>query len=406
MLKNTINKRGIALIVTLWIVVILCVIAYSLSYELRIDTKISALQRDDYLAYTLAKAGVARAILDLKNDSIFDHVKPDTAYDALGDIWGLGADDKTDIKLGKGTYTFTIVDEESKFNLNTVTLEVFKNMLLLFDVEEKDAEIIAAAIVDWRDSDDNPSVALSGNKESEVYDKYINERFHKKGKEKVSYRCKNEKFTSVEELLDVCGMTPELFYGNPDKPPKYLKSRYTKRGERKVYGMRDFFTVDSNSLININTAPFEVLYCIGNMTSSGDKSSVQTLVDKIIEYRQGRTLDDIDDDTPFLNTDEFLKVVQTDPNTVGILNAMGDVSRFTVRSYTFTITSTGSVGKTHHTIVAKVSRSMEEFARKVDSKRKEIKDNPSSTDNSNTESGVGESKVTQHLVRIFEWTER
>jgi DNA uptake protein ComE-like DNA-binding protein len=87
---------------------------------------------------------------------------------------------------------FGVQDEGAKLNLNTATA----TQLLMLPGMTPD---VADAIVDWRDTDDTPSPYGA---ESDYY-----------GSVQPPYRAKNGPFETVEELLLVKGVTPDLLYG-------------------------------------------------------------------------------------------------------------------------------------------------------------------------------------------------
>ena len=90
----------------------------------------------------------------------------------------------------KGEYG--LVDEASKLNLNTATLAMLKALPGMTDD-------FAAAIIDWRDADDD---VTPGGAESSTY-----------AQKKPSYKAKNAPFESIEELALVSGATREILYG-------------------------------------------------------------------------------------------------------------------------------------------------------------------------------------------------
>jgi DNA uptake protein ComE-like DNA-binding protein len=83
---------------------------------------------------------------------------------------------------------FGVEDEGSKININAAGLR----QLVMLPGMTVD---VAAAIIDWRDEDETPG---QNGAEQESY---------------PSYRVKNGPFETVEELLMVRGVTPELLYG-------------------------------------------------------------------------------------------------------------------------------------------------------------------------------------------------
>lgn len=98
--------------------------------------------------------------------------------------------------------TYGIVDESSKINLNAMMRldpsgEKLYQLLLKLPAMTEDS---AAAIVDWLDEDDEPRI---GGAESDSYSSFA-----------IPYRCKNGPLDSLEELLLVQGVTPELLFGS------------------------------------------------------------------------------------------------------------------------------------------------------------------------------------------------
>jgi type II secretory pathway component PulK len=83
-------------------------------------------------------------------------------------------------------------DEASKINLNYAPAEVLARL-------PRVTREIAAAIVDWRDADQN---AGEGGAEDEYYSTL-----------NPPYKCKNQPFETVEELLLVRDVTPAILYG-------------------------------------------------------------------------------------------------------------------------------------------------------------------------------------------------
>jgi hypothetical protein len=90
------------------------------------------------------------------------------------------------------TRTYGLVDEASKININEAPLAVLKELPGMTDE-------FAAAIIDWRDEDDDVS---TDGAESETY-----------AAKQPGYACKNGPFESIEELALVNGATRTILYG-------------------------------------------------------------------------------------------------------------------------------------------------------------------------------------------------
>ncbi|MCX7765413.1 MAG: general secretion pathway protein GspK [Candidatus Sumerlaeia bacterium] len=358
---RTNNQKGVILLGTLWLAVVLAIIAYSLAYQVQLEMKLTKLFRQRAQATALARAGIARAVADLKNDLMLDVSEEGQRFDAEGDIWAK-PDDKTDVELGQGTYTVVVTDESGKLNLNTVNLEVLKQLLIVLGVDEDKVEEIAFAIIDWRDTNDRPASG-EGEKENVYFSKLIREAQNDKyadDDETVIYYCKNDNFNTVEELLDVYGITPELFYGYD--PHKKLESELersekpTEREEKKP-GLRDLVTVYGEGHLNVNTASKEVLMAV--LAAIGQPGAdPEEQAEAIIKYRRKNKDKDIDNEQAFRNWQELAQVEGFNPL---IARQMYSVQPLCTASNVFRITATGKVGEVTQTITTTVVRSLEVF---------------------------------------------
>jgi len=108
-------------------------------------------------------------------------------------VWFLGRDPNA--PSGSRTSVqpvFGLIDECSKLNLNTATVEMLKLLPRMTDE-------LAAAIVDWRDEDDE---VTENGAESNAYQL-----------RSPAYACKNAEFETVEELCLLIGADWEILYG-------------------------------------------------------------------------------------------------------------------------------------------------------------------------------------------------
>ncbi len=204
---------------------------------------------------------------------------------------------------GAAVYAFGLTDESGKINLNyngasnasntqlhtsATTLSLLPNMTM----------DLANNVVAWRNAAGN---SPTGGATSSYYLSLP-----------TAYQAKNNNFESVEELLMVEGITPQILYGNDnnrngiidanDTDPNSVSStkgpglnsspggsNSTLGGSnplsvagpglaQNVHGLADYVTVYGHGQVNLNTAPFEVLSCIAGMT--------QAQAQAIIAYRQ------------------------------------------------------------------------------------------------------------------------
>jgi len=277
MKRQRLNEKGIALVLILWVLVLLSVIAGEFCFAMRTEVNITRNFKDQSEAYYLALAGVNRAIGELiRNERIRQKSTPlnekgkaavvkegteeteQTEEDE--DPWRINVD-VAPVSFGGGEFRVRIGNESGKININGANEALLKMMVEAFDIEQQQKDIIVDSILDWRD--ENDLHRLNGA-ENEYYNGLPE-----------PYPCKNGSFDSVEELLLVRGVTPEIYYG-------WLKDVVSaltppKDNEKVVGGFKEY-RVDLNK-ININAASGKVLMALPSMT--------EDLVRDIMTYRKG-----------------------------------------------------------------------------------------------------------------------
>jgi len=249
--NTTESQRGIALLIVLWVLTILMVIVLSFTFMTRTETQATLSFKEGTENKFIAEAGIERGIMELFYRNVY---KGQSIEFEGSEVW------KTDGTLysspiGDGYYTVRIIDESGKLDINTVNDVVLKNLLINIGVQDEEVDTIVDSIMDWKDPDDLHRLY---GVESDYYMSLPN-----------PYTAKNANFDTVEELLLVKGVTPEILYGT---------------SERR--GIIDFLTVNSKkSKINVNAAPKEVLMAIPGITPE--------IADTIIDYRQNKEIENI-----------------------------------------------------------------------------------------------------------------
>lgn len=197
-------EHGSVLIIVLWVafglVSLTLYFAQSMAFEMRAaDQQAAAIQADQ------AIAGAARYVTNILSRLEEPGLIPVAAsYHAeavpVGEatFWMIGRDDgssatATTMQNGASDVPiFGLVDEASKLNLNTATLEMLENLPRM-------TPELAAAIIDWRDSNDD---VTDGGAESATYLRL-----------NPPYRCKNTNFESVAELRLLNGAYLDILFG-------------------------------------------------------------------------------------------------------------------------------------------------------------------------------------------------
>ena len=326
--KYLFNNKGFVLVTVLIIITFLFIISYDFFYRsaIYIDylNRFKSDNNTEYLAYsgyTLAKTilNVDRLGLSIP---FMPNINKNRNIDSYKDIWAV---ELPEIPLDTGSVKIIIEDEQAKINISalaTVFVEstpyygilqrLFGDMGLIRD--------IAGNILDWVNP--NPLRSPYG-------DYYLNL--------KPPYKAQNSEMGSIEELLLVKSVTPEIYYGlgagnygrekdlvedNKDNI-KLAKDAFNNLMEQdtdlqdiierkigrekdralynylRVYGNPNDFINEANR-ININTASFRVLMALSKDMQEG-------VVTDIIKRRQAEPFTNINQINEFIREPDLLK---------------------------------------------------------------------------------------------------
>lgn len=326
------KERGIALFLVLWVLTLLSVIVGEFCRTMRTEVNITRNFKEETQAYYIALAGLNTAIAELvKNEVTPPQVKASEASET-SDTEEEKIEWRTNtniprIPFAQGYFKVTIGNESGKININKADQRLLKMMLNRFDLEENDKEGIADSILDWRDKD---NLHRLNGAEDDYYQSLPE-----------PYECKDGDFDSIEELLLVKGMTPEIFYGGlkdivtvwQDEDSATTRKTRRKRKGSKKKGF-DF------SKININAASPEMLRLLPRITDD------QIL--KIMEFREENNFKSLDELFPILGIEAYKAILPFITLKESVL---------------FTIRSTGMIEDSH-------TRKGVEIMVKIDSKLK------------------------------------
>ena len=304
------RERGVVLILVLWVIVILSTMTLAFTHQTQLAAKMAGFQSDSLRADLIAKAGLRQAMILLREDLIKDHQesiergaiyrydpKDRYLYDAGNEAWACSDDLYVDVEFAGGHYRVVVRDESAKLplNNNAIPVESYQRLLMTLGWREKEAQAMAAAIMDWRDPDEDPSNSGDPSlRDTSSEAHYYNPRQNSRDIELngPDYLCKNMNFSSPEELLMVRGITPVVFFGEDANKNGKLdrnesdgdRSYPPDNGDRILQrALKDYVTVYSNE-VNLNTAPFEVLYAI-LYPIQGD--AAERTAESIVAYRNG-----------------------------------------------------------------------------------------------------------------------
>ncbi|MGF1579355.1 MAG: type II secretion system protein GspK [Gemmataceae bacterium] len=162
----------------------------------------------NYVAALLSNPEQVQAVL---NNNVYDNpdffrlksIFPDELSRYQGRFSVIAPPIPSQVNANNLAFRFGVTDESGKINLNAM-IKLDPSGDKLFELLKKlplMEEQIAAQIVDWLDADSE--VREGGGAENETY-----------GAMEVPYSCKNGPLDSIEELLLIQDVTPELLYGN------------------------------------------------------------------------------------------------------------------------------------------------------------------------------------------------
>lgn len=294
------RRRGSILLISLVAIVMITLAAYTFTAMMLVEEESSRLLVRQVQSKYLVDSGVDYARLFLTNDD-------DTIMEK-GGLWNndtekgfqsvaVGVDPSDPTLIGRFTivapsldddgnpagFRYGLMDESSKINLNTlpfadtwVTGGGRQLLMALPDMTEE----IADAILDWIDPDDD---VRDFGTESAYYTQLT-----------PGYQCKNGPMDSLDELLLVRGVTPQLMFGMDTNRNGIIDDKETAgmsvnslnndmllgwANYLTLYSKESNLTSDGLERVNINNPDLEMLFTDLRASLNGDWSKF------IIQYR-------------------------------------------------------------------------------------------------------------------------
>lgn len=200
-LPSSERQRGVALVLVLWVIVLLTVIVGAMATSQQAGVSMVSNTRQERQGRALAAAGIQFMALQLEQ-----RAKPleEQKYRVDGQLrpW----------QFAGHTVWIGALSDTGRINLNLADDKLLLGALLAAGLEEKQAESIRDAILDWRDKDSDHRLAGAEDDAYEAEGRPIGAR--------------DDVFQSVEELQQVLGVTPALY--------KQLASRLTVHSKQRT----------------------------------------------------------------------------------------------------------------------------------------------------------------------------
>jgi general secretion pathway protein K len=261
-------------LLTIWVLALLSVIVGEFCHAMRTEINITRNFKEKTEAYYIGRAGLMQAVAELIRiettpPAIVSVEETQPLEDEEKIDWRINIPIQ-DISFGTGTFSVKIENEAGKININRADQNILKMMLNSFELDDDEKDIIVDSILDWRDKDDLRRI---NGAEDEYYLSLAE-----------PYRARNDDFESVEELLLVRGITPEIFHGGL----KNIVTVYVEKSwggapvqirRQRVSGSKSAISYNK---ININYASQAMLLALPQMT--------EEFVREITKFRKEKDL--------------------------------------------------------------------------------------------------------------------
>jgi hypothetical protein len=351
------KQSGAILVLSLWLIVVLSMMAYSLTHELRIGLRMTSQAKRKLQATAIARAGMAQAVNDLKNQRLLN-ASLNSYANTLEDVWN-DQDEQTNIKFGEGEYTIRIVDENSKMDVNMLnpkSVGVIQFLLEEFTRhDDEDIQNISYAIVDYIDGDMEATTALESIDEIENYTEWgLKSRLASEMGIDWIFRPKNDTLILIDELLEIPGITRKLLYGDPEGMAMDPIERFDSVEDSKA--LVDYLTVRNGNRMNINTCPVLLLEAI--LTSMDPQGpGYSSLAEEIEDYREEKLVFEEDGTQGIVRLNDLAEIGVPE----GIISELQQTFQMGWNSHYFTIISRGTFEGIQKTMFARVNVQMEQY---------------------------------------------
>ena len=177
------RQRGMALVIVLWLVALMSVIATGHSRNAHTEVRLATRQLESAKARATAQAAYSLTVLELLSSTSLEN-RPNfgTPYD---------------MRLNDRDILITVRPIAALLDINSASEMLLRSLFVSAGTDEATASSIAAAVVDWRDSDD--LTHLNGAEDGHYYSAGL------------AWSARDDRFVSIDELRYVLGMTPTLF---------------------------------------------------------------------------------------------------------------------------------------------------------------------------------------------------
>lgn len=282
-------RRGVALMLSLVMILLLTVLVVGYVYEAQVETVYATNAIEQYEAYLAARSAVMLGLRDLDLDLIQKAGNP--AIETLHDTWAAYADPDLLLaenltpqvnatELNGAMLAYTISDEYGKIPLNALIYQESQEpnplvaQALAYLLTYRGAEVpLEEPIIDWVDGAVEGGAITRSGAERDYYEALPE-----------AYTAQDRPMDAIEQLLLVADMDPDLFFGDREEGMLPLGELLTVHGHPQGY-------------VNLYTAPEEVLiaYADAMTATSGATVDVYRLLNERRDFGQNARFQARDD---------------------------------------------------------------------------------------------------------------
>jgi len=254
----------------LWVMAILSVVALEFSFAMRTEITITKNFKEDLQRYAMAEGGVQRAITELiyKHDARVQQSRRTLSLEEIPPEqreWMADGRSYT-LPFDQGSGEIRIISEAGKININTASEFLLRKIIGQLGLEGEARDVVVDSILDWRD----PNDFYRANGAENDYYLSLEE----------PYYCKNGNLDSIEELLLVKGVTPDLYHGKKGTPEG-------EEGSADRVGLKDIFSIYSpGEQVDINSATPLVMNMVLGIPREVSQQMVTAREEKGFENQQ------------------------------------------------------------------------------------------------------------------------
>ena len=261
------NSKGIALIMVLWVIAILSVVVLEFCFAMRTEVNVAQNFKEETQRYAMAQGGIERTIAELiyRNNPRIQQLRKTLKPEELPPEQREWMTDGRPYVLpfNQGTCEVRAVGEAGKINLNAVSDPTLRKIIGQFGLQGEARDVVVDSILDWR----TPGELHRMNGAKSDYYRSLKE----------PYDCKNGNFDSIDELLLVRGVTPDLFYGK-----KAINEEAGTNAD--MPGLKDIFSIYAfGEQIDINSASATTLRIVLGIPNEVAQHIVKARADKSYE---------------------------------------------------------------------------------------------------------------------------